>query len=263
MKQMLEMPEEARPITVPVRCGDCIHYHSLALFSDGRGGRKPCSGLGRAERSYPCSHFSANPFGFNALKDDALAQLYRIIPRLNRRNVALLAAILGQESRTAAQGFRFGEVVYVRILPDDYLSNYASARVIKANPDHVFLQGGRDGGYHATITRPSVLKLPEWHEKRTFLVREGKLVDPRSKEYFGAVPNKEKLSKPDHVVPTLEEFQNVGLTSVSGGPVVDAGRRRANAPPSPEEMFRESLARLSERPSRRPATRITRIVDQG
>lgn len=247
MSQMLEMPEDARPVTIGVRCRDCVHFHTVAMFSDGNGGKKPCHDLGRQERSFPCSHFSANPFGFQALKDPVLIKLYEILPKLNRKNVALLAALLSQESRTANQGFRFGEVVHVRLLPDDYLSNYFTARVIKADADYVYLQGGAAQGYHATVLRGSVLNRDEWEEKKAQLLASRRLVDPRAAEYFRDTPDRAKMTQADYEASPMESFRGAGLTSIADAPVREAGKRRPNAPRDAADSFAEGVKRLRNR----------------
>lgn len=52
-----------------------------------------------------------------------------------------MASLLNQEKATRRQGFRFGQLVYVRMYPGEYMSNYAIATVIQADKDQVYVEG--------------------------------------------------------------------------------------------------------------------------
>jgi hypothetical protein len=202
MNEKTESPLENKdkrrqPIALNVRCGSCIFFEDRAHQAF----KKPCSTLGVKKFSRPCIKFFANPFHF--LQDDPE---YKLVNRLlvkYGKQLPTLVAWLNQESSTKKTGFTFGQTVYVRMLGDDYLLNYAKATVISSSKEQVYVQG-KKLGKGGTYLHDSVLTEEQWSRKKKNLIKHKRIRDPKEKEYYKITVTPKKAV--DYEIPTIDQF---------------------------------------------------------
>jgi hypothetical protein len=169
----------SKPVTVNVTCRDCIFFEREANFTDGKE-KRPCKQLGRLASQLPCVAFKVSPYQMDFNGADMLT-FANIISNIPNGKLPLLAAILLQENTTRKNGFKFGQTVYVQVFPDDYLSNWAVAKIIAVDSKWVFIQGKR--GFRAKVAHSSVLREIEWTEHSRKLRGLGRFSDPNLNKY--------------------------------------------------------------------------------
>jgi hypothetical protein len=174
------LPETSKPVTVNVTCRNCIFFKKEAYFSGDGKNRSPCEQLGRLGSQLPCPIFKVDPYSvdFNGPSMMAFANILSDLPA---KSLPLMAAILLQERTTRRNGFTFGQTVYVRVYPDDYISNYATAKVVMVDDKWVYIQAKR--GFRAKIQHSSVFREAEWAQHQLKLRSAGKFTDPNLKNY--------------------------------------------------------------------------------
>ncbi|MDE1905764.1 MAG: hypothetical protein KGH75_04865 [Rhodospirillales bacterium] len=181
--------------TLNVKCHSCIFFKDRAYPSF----KKPCHELGIKKFSRTCEHFFANPFIF--LKEDPQFKLATKLFKKYENSLPSIVAWLNQELATKKTGFTFGQEIYVRMIGQDYLLNYAKATVVSANKEHVYIQGET---FRGTILHESVFTSDQWKRKKKNLIKRKKIKDPLAKTYYKKV-TKAKINM-DYEVPTIDEF---------------------------------------------------------
>lgn len=191
-----EIPKTGIIIPLEVRCRDCFHFrHQKA-----NGYKDICERLGILPQGRPCAKFLPDAKIFDIEVDDG-RNLRTYLGSLPASRLALYASLLIQEKNTRRQGFHFGEMIYVRLFREDYLSNYARAWVIMANSQRVFVQG-TDHKFRGNFLRSSILDAEEFIRKKKALISRKQLLDPNLAKYTGWKPNK-KLTI-DYVPPVVD-----------------------------------------------------------
>ncbi len=198
MNEVAESPinnKKRPPVALGVRCRSCLFFKSRSHHAY----KKPCAELGVKQYSRPCKYYFANPFIF--LKNDPE---YKLVKKLLVQYAKLLPDLVGwlnQETATKRTGFSFGQTVYVRMIGDDYLLNYAEATVISANREYIYIQ---TKNFTGTFLHASVYTEEQWKRKKKNLIKNKKIRDPKEKEYYKV----KKLPKPiDYDVPTIDKFE--------------------------------------------------------
>jgi len=173
----IETPKQDAIIKLDVRCGNCYHFcHQRApRFSD------VCEKIGILKIGRPCTSFLVDAHIFD-LKQNEGRDLREFIGKLSSTKLALYAALLIQEKQTRRYGLRHGELVYIKIFPDDYLSNYFRAWVIMADKRRVFVQG-TDKSFRGMFMPDSVLDIADFIKRRADLVKTKRLIDPNLNRY--------------------------------------------------------------------------------
>ncbi len=219
---MEETYEEPKPLQTPkhnqapilaVRCENCIHFakYRAKQFKD------LCSNLGVQEKSRPCSYFFANPFVFKPKQEEF--QIFRdMLSDLPKSKLVALLGMVQQEVVTRRTGFEFGDVVYVRVIGEDYLKNYASAIVVAANRTHVYVQGKRRK-FTAMLLTESILTPDKWKRKKAALISRNRIRDPKSSQYYNASYARKRSI--DETVPTIDQFNKL----IKGPEVIRLGKR--------------------------------------
>lgn len=195
----LETPQET-VITIPVRCGDCFYLRNQRAPKFA----KVCSEMGITDAGRPCQYFLPNVRLFEITSDDG-KNIAEIISKIPKAHLARWGDLLVREAKTRRYGFHMGEQVYIRIFPEDYLSNYFSGKVVYADRRRIFVEvqqpNGR--GFRGQFTPRSVLDVADFAIKRKELVRTKRLIDPSIKKYTSWRP-KSKLDI-NYEPPTINE----------------------------------------------------------
>lgn len=196
----LEEPKHRKGPTLAVRCRNCIHFRRqrAKAFKD------VCEKLGVKGESRACSYFFANPFYFKR-KEEEFKVFEDMVRDLPRAQVQSLIGWMQQELVTRRSGFAFGQTVYVRMVGDDYLRNYAKGIVVSADKTHVFIQGD-EKRVSATMTlmKDSVFSEEKWKKKRAALIARGRVRDPNASKIFSAREARKRTAQED--VPTIDDF---------------------------------------------------------
>lgn len=173
----LEIPKQNEIISIDVRCGDCFHFNNqrAPTFND------ICKNIGILKIGRPCSSFLVNAHVFD-IKAQEGRDLREFVGQLPSQKLALFSALLMQEKRTRRYGFRHGEMVYIRMFPEDYLSNYFRAWVIMADRRRIFVQG-TDKNFRGVFVPSSVLDAVDFLEHKKKLIERKALVDPNLRKY--------------------------------------------------------------------------------
>lgn len=203
MDEVVESPlnlkdKKRQPVVLGVKCKSCIFYKDRAYQAF----KKPCSQLGVKQFSRPCQHFFANPFTF--LKDDPEFKLAKKLLIKFGKQLPSLVGWLNQELATKKTGFSFGQIVYVKLIGEDYLLNYAKATVVSANKEYVYIQGNK---FRGTYLHDSVYTEDEWKRKKRTLVKHKRLRDPKHADYYKIKVTPKKAI--DYEAPTIDDFAKV------------------------------------------------------
>lgn len=205
------------PLALGVRCKSCLFFKHAATF------KLPCSEMDVKSFARPCSRFTANHYAFDFL-DGGHQQIAELMARLKDSRIADLTALFNQELRTRKQGYRHGQIVYVRMFSDDYLSNYARAKVVLATKEYIYLQGftKKSRSFRGSYLRKSVLTEEQFERKRRRLIKAGKLRDPALAQYTAWKPPVKRGKDPlkDYVVPTIDVLTLGGKSAVKKLPSV-------------------------------------------
>jgi hypothetical protein len=233
------LPTISKPVTVNVACRDCIFYKKEAHFSNGKT-NVPCVQLGRLPGQLPCPAFKINPYLIDFNGTDMLT-FANILSNLPANKLSQVAAVLLQEKTTRSNGFSFGQTVYVKVFPDDYISNWAVAKIIAVDTRWVYIQGKR--GFRAKIQHTSVLREVEWAQHQAKLRSLGRFTDPKisdyTKVYFRPTLTDTKLQTVDN--------HGFALSDVNGSRTDFAENKGADSPLA-------SLPRRRGRPRKAPPT---------
>ena len=198
-----EIPKTGVIIPLDVRCGHCYH------FDKQRAERYPdiCSRLGILKIGRPCVAFMAN-VNTLSLKNEENHSFAAILEKIPTTRLAAYAALINQERTTRRRGYKLGQVVYVKLLPDDYLSNYAKAWVLLAKKNTVIVQGQK--GFRGSFLQTSVLTEAQFTKKRQALIARKRINDPNYKKYMTALAIKiEPKELKDYVPPTIDDLNVV------------------------------------------------------
>lgn len=126
-----------KDIAIPgLACRHCLFFRKEGLYEDEKDKvreRTPCKNLNVLPTSKPCPNFSVAPEEFNFTDvEDPTVLLAQLLSGLDEKRLPQFAAHLVELYKTRKKGYRFGETVYVRLFGDEYLSNYAAVKVVKA-----------------------------------------------------------------------------------------------------------------------------------
>jgi hypothetical protein len=159
---------------------------------------KPCKDLGILEVSKPCTRFTPDARSLKINNDAAAINLAIAMATVPTSKLKVLAALINREARTRKRGYYFGEVVYMRVIGGDYISNYRKARILFAEKDYLHIEGSVDG-FVASVMHSTVLNSKEWAKKKKQLLLEGKKRDPNYIRNFQTQTPQEKLFTKDLV----------------------------------------------------------------
>ena len=188
-------------IPLKVRCGDCIFFSKFEKFGE------PCEKLGIIKRDKPCKYFSIDPFQVDFDTTEGIVKLKNLLNKTKDNDLKKFAAIINQHIDTRNMGLEFGEIVWVKLLQDDYLSNYFKAKVVQANKGIVYVQGTDKNTFTGTFKRFSVFTLREFREKRKELRSKKKITDPNFEKYF-LVKKDKKTKKEEPFTKETKEKKN-------------------------------------------------------
>lgn len=201
-----------------LHCGGCDHFNRVRapVFSD------VCSKLGVTKEAAPCKAFAPMPTSVTMnRRHDAPRALARILIHTPSSDLASLAAMIAKEHITRKYGFHFGQPVYIRVFGDgSYRNHYAKALVTRADRKWVFVQGAGKKNFSGQLYHGSVLTVEQFHKLRVKMVKQGKLVDPKAKAFFGpmAEPVRDiaKLGKihPKHGLAGTKERPVIGKRTI-------------------------------------------------
>lgn len=161
-------------------CGDCNGFACEVLIA---GNKHPCSKLDKTVASQPCVHFMPNVHKVTLIGTDKLSALSSMIEQLPADSLKMLGLLMFNHQRTADQGMRVLQRVYVRYRGEggsNYLSNFMKAYVLYATPEHFKLtsEDGRCILTYAQNCKPIIHTEEEWVVMKEKMIRKGKLIDP-------------------------------------------------------------------------------------
>jgi len=220
MDEILESPldnkdKKRKQITIGAKCKSCIFYKDRAYQAF----KKPCAQLGVKQYSRPCQHFFANPYIF--LKDDPEFNLAKKLLIKYEKQLPTLVAWLNQELSTKKTGFTFGQIIYVKMIGEDYLQNYARATVVSANKEVVYVQGDI---FRGTFMHASIFTEDAWVRKKKNLIKHKRIRDPKEAEYYKIKIKPKKAV--EYEVPTIDTFAKT-ITKKKVGKVLRVNRESA------------------------------------
>jgi hypothetical protein len=178
MPEPLSINLSACTLTIKTNCGGCRHFNRMAYPEYGI----VCEKKGILETAKPCVRFSPDPRQIKFKNDADLVALAKALANVSKNKLPLLASLINKESRTRKQGWCFGEICYIRIFGEDYISNYRRSRIISADSQYVTIEG--KGGFTASLTKSSVLNARQWKKKKRELEAAGKITDPNYSKYI-------------------------------------------------------------------------------
>lgn len=186
-----------------VTCGSCVFFTARSRPEF----REPCSQLGIQAKRTPCKRFTPNPAVINMRTDKTMRQFAKVLAKLSRESLPVIASVLLREAVTRSKGFHFGQPVYVKAFGGEYISNYRKAFVVFASRKLVWLTGGKnvrtDSTFMASIGIEHVLTVDQWEKKSSKLRVQGKVKDPKLKYYTST----EKLPEIDKLaIPTVDSY---------------------------------------------------------
>lgn len=198
-------------ITASVKCGQCLYFNRLT----NKAYKAPCQTLGVFPKSDPCLRFSADPSLLPIKSDKKMRVFADLIQHFGKDSLQLLATVLNSATRTRAVGLHFGQVVYLRMFGDDYVSNYFRAYVVSARKDvgYAAKHEGRIEGtvvlsgslaalsnvdddnrsakkkpWTGSVKLSSILTKDQWKKKLHELRMAGRNVDPKYKDHVTVKP---------------------------------------------------------------------------
>lgn len=201
-KRSLKVSSSGLPNLIPnVHCGDCIFYKRMrnSAFAE------PCSKLGVMPKNDPCRRFAAAPEQFNFRSDKTLRLFAKVIAKMGRDMLPLIASVMMREAKTRKKGFSFGQPVYLRAFGGDFRSNYRKAFIVFIDRKLAYLSDGfnKDGSYFtASVAYDSLLTEEQWEAKKARLETRKLLKDPKLLEYTTVVGTKDPLE--GYVPPTID-----------------------------------------------------------
>ncbi len=206
-----------------LKCGQCKFFKQFGFYSISGDSQKrekvPCNELGILETSLPCPNFSISPYKINFKNKEGVERLLeKILQKITKKDLALFSVLINQEQRTRKKGFYFGQIVYLRLFGEDYLSNYVKAKIINATGEYVHVQG--DKGFNATLFIDSILTKEAFIKKQVELTKKNKLLDPNFAKHTKFDSKKLKLFKADYKPNTIDKFLTQEETKRSNIPSV-------------------------------------------
>jgi len=187
--------KKRRAPAIAAKCKNCLFFSNAAY----KAFKKPCKTLGVKSFSRPCEHFFANPFEF--ILNDKRHKLIATLIKKYEDDLPGIVAWLNQEIYTRKKKFYYGQPVVVRMLGEDYLTNYAQAWVVSANSEHVFVQGKK---FKGTFLHESIILNEDWVRKRAALVKHKKIKDPKAKDYY--IISKKRITPKKKELPSKDDF---------------------------------------------------------
>lgn len=211
-----------KDLAIPgLACRHCLFFRKEGFYEDDKDKvreRTPCQNLNVLPTSKPCPNFSVAPEEFNfGDVEDPTVLLAKLLTGLDEKRLPQFAAHLVELYKTRKKGYRFGETVYVKLFGDEYLSNYAAVKVVKAkeiteklyqtsslDPQVgrqlvrqrrlvLYLQG--HGNMRLRIYEDHVLREKEFAARVKDLQARQRLVDPKYTSYT-LLPVPSKLDDP-------------------------------------------------------------------
>lgn len=167
--------------SIGLKCGDCLHFKRNAKFE------KPCSQLGTKHFANAPACYSPDPYILSAQTPDVLNRLGLLLSNFSAKEARVFMALLKQSS-TLEKHFKlkFGQPVFFRIGPD-YLSNYFRGFVLGVAEEgdaQVYVTSDlekkqRKQPVMASLMRDSVYAASEWKKKKSQLLSDKRLQDPK------------------------------------------------------------------------------------
>ena len=193
-------------LTINARCRDCTHFTGVAHPKLGSAGEN-CATKGILGAAKPCKYFQIDPrsikFDQNTTEGEYIRMLTDIVRGMSDRSLSQVAAVLNQESKTRAQGLRFGEQIYFALGNVNYLSNFVSGRVVKADSEYVFIRG--ESRTVAQIKKEHVFDQEGWERHRKKLRKSSRYLDPSSGSGIISQTLKD-LRRSDHEPPNIADL---------------------------------------------------------
>jgi len=187
-------------INVEVRCKDCYHYTHVRAgeFTD------VCSKLGVLPIARPCKNFLVD-FNSFLIHKKIHQEFADCLDQIPTARLSAFAAFIQQEKTTRRYGFSYGEKVYIKIYPDEYLSNYVSACVIEGGKKRIFVQG-LNQKFTGMFLPQSVLSGKDFSNRKKFLIERNLIRDPNLAKYTTwKMTPKVKL---DYEPPSIDDVMN-------------------------------------------------------
>lgn len=175
-------------------CGNCIHHRHIPQF------KETCEKLGVGPYHKICEKFQFNWQLIQASK--VSGTLLEKVADIPDEDLLMMADFLRAERLTRRKGFKFMMPVYVRLFGDNFLSNYAKGWVITAAGRYVYIQG-KESAYNGAFLKSSIIKEPKFIKIAADLVKQGKIIDPNTRNYTKI---KAKNLKGFEDVPTIDSF---------------------------------------------------------
>lgn len=241
-KPKVQIQGLGRELTVPALfCKHCVFYEREGFYakpkdhkdSGGRGpGKKkkiggekiPCKYLGiDGNTTKPCGEFSPDVSSISFEDPEGSpALISTLLHQMDDKDIPKLTSLLVELYRTRKllrNRFKFGDVGYVLMFGEDYLSNYQAVQIIKAKKEIVFLEQAPslDGlprtkkqkvttvyiyargskNLNLRLQESSVLTERAFKEKVKELQKAGRLIDPRY-QCFTDMPLPDNLEDPNY-----------------------------------------------------------------
>lgn len=196
-KRKMIRPKTGVGVEIPVRCKDCIHFTKVPLYN-----KEPCNKLGVESWSKPCKGFTVDPHTIKLKQNSDIKELFKIVRRLDIKDLAPVATIIATEQRTRRNGLYGGQEVFLCI-GEEYLASYVRGFVISCTAEHVFIEGS--SGFEGTLLRESLLTLEKFKVKRSLLQQQQRLLNP-DESIFRVNAKPEELKSLDYLPPLAESI---------------------------------------------------------
>jgi hypothetical protein len=174
-------------VAVPVYCGSCVHFDTLAIRTSPEGHPTTCSGLnvGIVAKSKTCKDFAINAFDASLREAASNGNVSRLLAAMPPAALAPLAALMASEIDTRAAGFHFGQKVYVNVRyhgssqaghDTDFIANYYLGEVVMITPDGMAYVSHKK--VRIAISVGALLTQEQWQVRKGYLLANNRIVDP-------------------------------------------------------------------------------------
>jgi hypothetical protein len=195
-----ELPQSKQGVIVPldVRCGQCYHFakERATRYSD------VCSKLGVLPLGRPCVAYLANVNSMSLHTDEGKT-FAEILDKIPTSKLTAFAALINQERTTRRFGFRHGQQVYVRIFPDEYISNYVKVWIMLVSKNRVLVQGVKTD-FRGSFLKTSILTQEQFEVKRKALRARRRIIDPKINQYTTWRPKIVPKAVAEYEPPTID-----------------------------------------------------------
>jgi hypothetical protein len=187
-----EIRQAKTSFVIPVTCKMCIFFKSHEIYG------KPCSQFGIISSSDPCKKFTPDINVIDVYGDNLARQMVDLMGQVKLSELPLLSFLALSEKRNRRFGYHGGQIVYIEMFGGGYLNNYLKAKVVSSTKQFVFVRG--KDGFTASIQHSSVITRDRFLEISAKLVKQGKLTDPKTKDYYTI----KKVPTIDYEPPTID-----------------------------------------------------------